>query len=338
MTQQDPHRIETREQLESALGKPSLGAVLKSIDSIDAPAAALLALSPMAVLAAAGADGRLAAWIAGGRPAVARVLDRHRLVVPRHASAPRAETRVAALFFVPGLGETLRVNGTLHARDGANEIHVEELFVHCAKALIRSRFWTTGTAGCAPVTDPDAFLAAAPFVALASIDADGRVDVSPRGDPAGFVGRGDDSALVIPDRPGNRRTDTFHNVVADPRVAVVAFVPGSEQALSIAGRAHLTTDPALCARLAVQGRRALAALVVAPERVALAHDAGIAAAVPWDPRGHVAPGAIPRAADVLAAHVRANRKRGVLPSLIRTIVSANAIERGLARDYEKRLY
>lgn len=338
MNEPEAHRIDTRERLEAALGKPSLGVLLKSVDAIDAPAAAVLAVSRLGVLAAVDGAGQLRAWPVGARPSVARVLDPHRIAVPPHPDAPRGVTPVAALFLVPGLGETLRVNGTLHPGESESEIHVEEVFLHCAKALIRSKFWQAASALPAPEADAERFLERSPFLALASLDAAGRVDVSPRGDPPGFVQRGDAGTLLIPDRPGNRRTDTFHNVVEDSRVALLAFVPGSEQALSVSGRASLRVDPALRERLAVQGKPAIAALVVAPERMVLSREPAIGNAAAWDLAQQLPPAALPRAADVLAAHVRANKRRGVLPSLIRTLATANVIERGLAKDYDKRLY
>ena len=102
-----------------------------------------------------------------------------------------------------------------------------------------------------------------PFVVLASADADGRMDLSPKGDPAGFVRILDDRTVAIPDRPGNRRLDTLRNVLERPRVAVMFLVPGRGEVLRVAGRAQVVTDPELLATMEEAGSRPLLAMVVA---------------------------------------------------------------------------
>src|SRR5271156_5304479 len=73
------------------------------------------------------------------------------------------------------------------------------------------------------------FIALSPFLVLAPADAEGRLDASPRGDPPGFVLVLDDATLLLPDRPGNNRVDSYNNIVANPGVATVFFVPGIEE-------------------------------------------------------------------------------------------------------------
>lgn len=101
-----------------------------------------------------------------------------------------------------------------------------------------------------------------PFVLVASSDAAGRMDVSPKGDPAGFVRVVDDTTLAIPDRPGNHRLDTFTNVLENPRVALIFLVPGREETLRVGGTAQIVTDSELLATMAVGGREPKLALVV----------------------------------------------------------------------------
>src|SRR5687768_11036278 len=78
-------------------------------------------------------------------------------------------------------------------------------------------------------------IARSPFLLIASSDAAGNLDVSPKGDPAGFVRVLDNRTLVIPDRPGNRRADTFGNVLQNPNVALLFLVPGQRETLRVAG-------------------------------------------------------------------------------------------------------
>jgi uncharacterized protein len=95
-----------------------------------------------------------------------------------------------------------------------------------------------------------AFIDAAPFVVLATSGPDG-LDVSPRGDPAGFVCMEDEKTLLLPDRRGNNRIDSLRNIIADPRVALLFMIPGVGETLRVNGRATILNDPALLARFAV---------------------------------------------------------------------------------------
>src|SRR5512147_2658113 len=91
------------------------------------------------------------------------------------------------------------------------------------------------------------FIERSPFVCLATSDASGHCDVSPRGDPPGFVRILDDRTLLIPDRPGNKIADTLRNILVNPHVGVLFVVPGVGDTFRVNGRATLTTDAALLA-------------------------------------------------------------------------------------------
>ena len=111
-----------------------------------------------------------------------------------------------------------------------------------------------------------AFIARSPLVLVATAGADGRCDVSPKGDAPGFVLVLDDHHLVIPDRPGNKRLDGMINLVANPHVGLLFLVPGREETLRVNGRAWITRDPDLLARLAVEGKTPLLAVGVAVQQ------------------------------------------------------------------------
>jgi len=113
------------------------------------------------------------------------------------------------------------------------------------------------------------FIARSPFLCIGTQTAEGTADVSPRGDPNGFVKVLDDKTLLIPDRPGNNRLDTQANVVANPVVGLLFMIPGYDETLRINGRAYITIDPDLLAMTAVQGRTSTTATVVRIEEVFL---------------------------------------------------------------------
>jgi uncharacterized protein len=127
------------------------------------------------------------------------------------------------------------------------------------------------------------FVLRAPFLCIATQAANGMADVSPRGDPAGFVHVLDDRTLLIPDRPGNNRLDTLANVLANPAVALLFLIPGYDETLRVNGRARITTDPEVLAPLAVQGRAPRCAIVVAVDEAFLHCAKALRRSRLWDP-------------------------------------------------------
>lgn len=99
-----------------------------------------------------------------------------------------------------------------------------------------------------------AFIASSPFLLLASADANGNMDVSPKGDPPGFVHVLDDKTLAIPDRPGNRRADTFTNILQNPKVAMLFLVPGKSETLRVNGTARIVRDRWLREQMDFKGK------------------------------------------------------------------------------------
>jgi uncharacterized protein len=109
------------------------------------------------------------------------------------------------------------------------------------------------------------FIALSPFLVIATADADGKLDASPRGDPPGFVRVIDDTTLLLPDRPGNNRVDSLGNVTANPQVGLVFFVPGIDETFRVNGRASVTTEAALLGPCEVGGRVPKTGLLIAVE-------------------------------------------------------------------------
>jgi uncharacterized protein len=111
------------------------------------------------------------------------------------------------------------------------------------------------------------FIARAPFVLLATADAAGWPDVSPRGDAPGFVDAVDEKRLHLPDRPGNNRLDSFQNLIGNAKIALLFVVPGRLETLRVNGTARLLTDPALLAKHAVRDKPARAVVEVTATNV-----------------------------------------------------------------------
>ncbi len=111
------------------------------------------------------------------------------------------------------------------------------------------------------------WLAASPFCLMASSDADGACDLSPKGDPPGFTIVLDSRTIAIPERPGNRRADSFHNILQNGQVGLLFFIPGRGDTLRINGRASLLRDAPFFDQLVVNGHRPALALLVQIEEV-----------------------------------------------------------------------
>jgi uncharacterized protein len=109
------------------------------------------------------------------------------------------------------------------------------------------------------------FIGLSPFLLLATSNADGRCDVSPKGDAPGFVRVLDERHLVIPDRPGNKRLDGLRNLLANPHVGLIFLIPGREETLRVNGRASIVRDEDILESLAARDRRPQVAIGVEVE-------------------------------------------------------------------------
>lgn len=126
----------------------------------------------------------------------------------------------------------------------------------------------------------------------------GGLDCSPRGDPNGFVHVLDERTIAFPDRRGNNRLDTLKNLVVDPRIALLCFVPGVNETLRINGRATLTRDPAMVQSFAMDGKLPVCVVVIAIEAVYFQCARALIRSRLWDPSRHVDRTRVPTAGEM----------------------------------------
>ncbi len=169
-----------------------------------------------------------------------------------------------------------------------------------------------------------ALIAASPFVVLGTSDAEGNQDVSPRGDPPGFVQVLDERHLLLPDRPGNKLTDSLSNLLSNPKVGLLFLVPGMNETLRVNGRAEIVTDPALLEPLAVQGKPPLSALRITVEEAFLHCAKAFIRAKLWDPDSRVDRASFPTLGRMLADQIQG--------------LDAEEVDAGVAESYRERLY
>jgi PPOX class probable FMN-dependent enzyme len=147
-------------------------------------------------------------------------------------------------------------------------------------------------------------IAASPLVVVASQDAEGRADATPRGGPSGFVAVLDEHHLAIPDATGNRRLDTLTNVIATGNVGLLFLIPGRDQTLRINGRACVSAAPEILEAAGAVGKPPRTAIVVRADEVYAHCPKAFVRSHLWDPATWPSPDVVPTAAEVMLAHLR----------------------------------
>jgi PPOX class probable FMN-dependent enzyme len=151
------------------------------------------------------------------------------------------------------------------------------------------------------------FLGMSTFWTIASSSLAGKMDVSPKGDPAGFVLVLDETTLAIPERPGNRRADTFHNVLENPAVGLIFLVPGIDETLRVNGTATITTDPDILARMAVSGKTPKLALLVHVEEAFFHCGKALKRSALWSDQGRVDRSVLPSMGELLHTQAKTDQ-------------------------------
>lgn len=331
--------IATVDALEACIGKTPGPMHLKVIDHLDVGVVGWLAASPFLFATFADAAS-IGISLAGGRAGFVDVIDTTRLSIRKEfLDRPELASEgcgFGGLFLIPGIGETLRVNGRVHAIDqAAIQITVEECYIHCAKALIRSDFWDANPQSAIP-TDIAEFLKASRFLALATVDGGGYADVSPKGDPVGMMIRLTDDAAWFADRPGNRRADSFRNILTQPRIVIAALVPGATRIALLQGEAQLRQDEQARAGFAVQNKAPLIVTRIERPEILPVDSPALARARLWPakpPTEAIDPAAI------ISGHVKLSKERGLQATLVRAALSVpGLVQKGLKHDYKTNLY
>jgi len=145
------------------------------------------------------------------------------------------------------------------------------------------------------------FVERSPFVVVASGRPDGGLDVSPRGDPAGFVRILDERTLLLPDRPGNKLADTLTNLLADDRIALLFLIPGVNDTFRVNGRARIVDDPELLAASEVEGKVPQLGILVEVEEAYTQCPKAFLRSELWNPERHIERSELPSQGEILRA-------------------------------------
>ncbi|MFD5841016.1 2Fe-2S iron-sulfur cluster-binding protein [Streptomyces chartreusis] len=340
-------RLSSAEEVEAVVGRPAAMVMRKQIGGLDAGCRQVIAHSPVAAFGYRDVDALARTTFVGGTPGFARVHTPTRLSFP--VAAPAVGHGPVSLFFLlPGVGEVLRVNGTAAPlRSGETAVDITEAYVHCAQAVIRSGLWeppvrlqpAAPIAGDGPLAGPGLgdFLAASPFLALSTWDANQGSDTSPRGEQRTVLRVHDDHTLLLADRKGNKRADTLHNLLQDDRLSLAAVVPGRSGVLHIRGRAAITDDAALLRTMALRGATPHLALVIDVEDAAICGNDALAHARLWAPDARTANGPAPDMMALSSAHLAAGSAESgrVAAWLIKLVASVPGVSRLMRKALDR---
>jgi hypothetical protein len=169
------------------------------------------------------------------------------------------------------------------------------------------------------------FIALSPFVCIGTMSVDGRADVSPRGGEPGFIHVLADNLIAIPDRPGNNRLDSLANIIGNPAVGLLFFVPGFEDMLRANGTARISTDPELLQRFLFNGRLPTSVILVRVTETQHHCAKAIKRAGLWNPAAHVDRRTFPTPGQILRDHLKVE-------------TAAAAIDAYAEKDAKERLY
>ena len=170
------------------------------------------------------------------------------------------------------------------------------------------------------------FISLSPFLTLSTADQYGLCDASPRGDGPGFVLVVDDKHLIIPERPGNRRMDSISNILTNPMVGLLFFIPGLGETLRINGKASLVQDNDLLEKMSVKGKKPILGIGVEVSECYIHCAKAFKRSGLWDPQAWHDKDQLPSAAKILRDHVKLSE------------YTTEKLEELLEEDYKEGLY
>ncbi|WP_236795153.1 MSMEG_1061 family FMN-dependent PPOX-type flavoprotein [Amycolatopsis sp. GM8] len=160
------------------------------------------------------------------------------------------------------------------------------------------------------------FIAHAPFLAMATCDATGFPDCTPRGDYPGFVKVLDERTLAIPDRPGNKLADSFRNLAENDGIGLMFMIPGVREVLRVNGHAYPTDEPEVLARMRTEAKEAELAIVVDVVEAFFHCGRALIRSRLWDPASQALAEEIPSAGEVAAEQMGVDVDPKVLENML----------------------
>jgi predicted pyridoxine 5'-phosphate oxidase superfamily flavin-nucleotide-binding protein len=227
-------------------------------------------------------------------------------------------------FLIPGVGHGLRINGKacqikpINNKELETEIvlTINSVYLHCARAITRAGLWDTRIK--TEISIAKDIIESSPYALLSTQNAMGSTELSPRGDPAGFVKFIDENHVLLPERPGNKVAVSLTNIINNPAVGLSFLIPGSNQIVYLEGNAHITTDQALLSPLAIKEKIPKLGILISINRLSSHKSAALENTKIWQEESHVSRTSLTPFSKALTAHMQGE---GLLGKLSNPIVS-----------------
>jgi predicted pyridoxine 5'-phosphate oxidase superfamily flavin-nucleotide-binding protein len=236
-----------------------------------------------------------------------------------YSLSPSEHTCYASLFFmVPGIGHSLRINGTLTAINTHDGIfNIEGVYFHCARAAARSDlFGNNQAAQIRSDITKDNIINQSPYGLLKTHDIQAKTEISPRGDEAGFIKTINNNTVFMPERPGNKVAVSLRNIINNPNIELLLLLPNTGYTLNIRGQAHVTTDPTLLALSDVNGKQAKIGVVIEVTSKQFQFDQRLATSGLWDNKAYVDKKTLTPFSKALSSHMKGTGLMGKATTLV----------------------
>lgn len=329
-----PGRIETLADLRNLIAEPPAMMHRRLQRQIDDYCLTVIRSASVCVVGLADRAG-VVFFNLRAAPVVVAEADRVDMVWPEGVELPPGLVRGATIngslyFIMPGIGFALRANGRCSAEqvEGGGmrlAFRADAFFLHCSRAKVRARFWEPrtntvrqrGAAGGATLSEEAlALISRSPYVLILTQDAAGKTELSPRGDPDGFVLALDRSTLLIPERPGNKVACTLINILSHDAVTVVFLIPGSADVLVVSGSCWLSTEQQMLMPATVQGKTPKLGMVLQVDEYRFQHSPTLVEAGLWSKETHLRESDIPSFSKMLAEHMNGKGLLGKATTLV----------------------
>lgn len=235
----------------------------------------------------------------------------------------------ASLYFlIPGVNHGLRINGMLlQIQPGIASFHIEQVYFHCGRAAMRGELWEAKHQNNLDQSNSklmlaNEFLEKASYFQLATVNKEGKTQLSPRGDIPGSVQLTQDGSTVfLPERPGNKVAISLRNIIENPAVSLCCFIPGNAQVLTITGTATVCDDPDMLANCVIEKHKPRIGTLISIDQMNVTHMKSLQDINLWNPEYRVEESEIMAFSKVLNEHMMGKGIKGKVSHIaIKTII------------------
>lgn len=223
-------------------------------------------------------------------------------------------TSNASLYFMAsGLGHGLRINGFIRKHEQQLTFQIEAVYFHCARAAARADIWNASKSQ--TITEEN-ILHYSPFALLKTMNIEGKTELSPRGDSAGFVKALSKNTLVLPERPGNKIAVSLRNILTCSCIELLFLVPNSNQMLNIKGTAKVIVDQTLLEKFAMNGKKPKTGILIKIEESQFKYSVTLEKSGMWETKNNVEKSSITSFSKALSSHINGTGLLGKTTNLI----------------------